>query len=122
MVVELLRFIRFYCCYFCTFQVFAEWNVESEHVQGLLAQLRLVLADSSEPVQSHYGALVIFQALGYPVVSEYLAPILHNYLPRLQTMISECPLSNPRLAQHLQEIRGVILVSTSPCRPFFLQD
>lgn len=88
-------------------QVLLVWGIEEQHVSELLSRVALILGDSKEKIQSHYGALVIFQSLGKAAIG-WLYPLLKSFLPLLE---KRYPVFSGTSNIQVEEIRGTLLVS-----------
>lgn len=86
-------------------RVLLVWGIEEQHVSELLSRVARVLGDGKEKIQSHYGALVIFQSLGKAAIG-WLSPILKCFLP---LMDKRYPLTSKSSNNQLEEIRGILL-------------
>lgn len=86
-------------------RVLLVWGIEEQHVSELLSRVARVLGDSKEKIQSHFGALVIFQSLGKAALG-WLSPLLKCFLPLLEKRSMQTSVT-PNI--QMEEIRGVLL-------------
>ncbi|XP_034245254.1 transcription initiation factor TFIID subunit 6-like isoform X2 [Thrips palmi] len=86
-------------------RVLLVWGIEEQHVSELLSRVALILGDSKEKLQSHYGALVIFQNLGKAAIG-WLFPLLKSFLPLFDKRYS---LLSGNYNVQVEEIRGTLL-------------
>lgn len=86
-------------------RVLLVWGIEEQHVSELLSKVALILGDPKEKIQSHYGALVIFQSLGRNALG-WLSPLLKSFLPLLE---KRYPFFSETSNIQVEEIRGTLL-------------